>query len=92
MTDLLNVPSRPWLGRFSKVECKKRMDEWNHSVDEYIRSSGDPRSKFDIELEAKIGIGGGPLYKKCEAEGCTKVESRDVVQMKRCRSCKMVST
>ncbi|KAJ3483895.1 hypothetical protein NLI96_g6008 [Meripilus lineatus] len=81
---------RPWLGRFSKVECKKRMDEWNHSVDEYIRSSGDPRSKFDIELEAKIGIGGGPLYKKCEAEGCTKVESRDVVQMKRCRSCKMI--
>lgn len=89
---ILSALRRPWLGRLSKVESKKRMEEWNHSVEEYIKSSGDTRQKFDIELEAKIGMSGGPLYERCEAEGCPKVESRDVDKMKCCGSCKMVCT
>lgn len=67
------------------------MEEWNSAVEKYIISGVDGRSRFDIELEAKIGMSGGPLYKKCEAEGCTNVEGREVEKMKCCGSCKLVS-
>ena len=81
---------RPWEGQISKVEGKKRMDEWNNQVDRYIATAGDPRPRFDIELQAKIGIHGGPLYRRCEAEDCDRVEVRDVEKLKCCGSCKMV--
>jgi len=82
--------ARLWLGQLSKVECKKRMDEWNGAVDKYIASGKDLRPKIDIELAAKIGMNGGPLYKRCEAESCDRVEVRDVEKMKCCGSCKLV--
>ncbi|KAJ3551211.1 hypothetical protein NM688_g4836 [Phlebia brevispora] len=82
--------ARPWENQLSKVEAHKRMDEWNKAVDEYIEVKGDKRPRFDIELKAKIGADGGPLYRHCEAEGCTKVEQRDVEKMKCCSGCKKI--
>lgn len=78
---------------YSRAESKERMDEWNTLVDSYINSTKDARSRFEIELFAKIGMDGGPLYKRCEAQSCTNVEVRDVTpgQMKRCSACKLVS-
>lgn len=66
------------------------MNEWNEAVDKYIATQGDPRPPFEIALQAKIGIHGGPLYRHCEAEGCSKVEDRDVDKMKGCGKCKLV--
>lgn len=66
------------------------MNEWNRAVDQYMAMQTDFRSRFDIELAAKIGPHGGPLYKHCEAEDCDKVEPRDVEKMKCCAQCKLV--
>lgn len=66
------------------------MNEWNGAVDRYIATKKDPRPRFDIELEAKIGPHGGPLYRECEAEDCDRVECRDVEKLKCCGSCKLV--
>lgn len=68
------------------------MNEWNAAVDLYIKDGRDSRPLFDIELQAKIGPDGRPMYKKCEAEGCQKIEKRDVDKMKCCGACKRVST
>lgn len=81
---------RPWGKHLSKLDCKQWSEEWNRHVDEYIALGRDRRSRVDIELAAKIGLHGGPLYRRCEAEGCTKVESRDVDRMKCCGNCKLV--
>lgn len=67
------------------------MDEWNRAVDKYMASGVDPRPRFDIELQSKIGMTGGPLYKICEADNCKKAEGREVDKMKCCGSCKLVS-
>ena len=79
-----------WTGQLSKIESKRRTDEWNAAVDAYVASGRDPRRLFDVELHAKIGLNGGPLYKHCEAQGCGNVEKRDVEKMKCCGSCKLV--
>lgn len=53
----------------------------------------DDRVPFEIELEAKIGVNGGPLYKECEFSGCTNVEEPGATaaeKMKCCASCKLV--
>lgn len=81
---------RPWGKHLSKVECKEYSEEWNKLVDDYISLRRDRRSRLDIELAAKIGLHGGPLYRHCEAKGCKKVERRDVDKMKCCGSCKLV--
>ncbi len=81
---------RPWAGQISKQECKIRMDEWNKAVDQYIALGKDKRAKSQIELEAKIGMSGGPLYRYCEASDCPRVEGRDVEKMKCCSGCKLV--
>ncbi|KAF7796455.1 hypothetical protein EIP86_007632 [Pleurotus ostreatoroseus] len=88
--DSVDFFARPWEGQLSKIEAQQRMNEWNTAVDRYIATEGDPRSRFNIELESKIGLHGGPLYRYCEAEGCDHVEKRDVESMKRCSGCKLV--
>ena len=59
-------------------------------MDEYIILGKDPRPRLDIELAAKIGLHGGPLYRRCESRDCNKVEGRDVDKMKCCAKCKLV--
>ncbi|CAL1717168.1 unnamed protein product [Somion occarium] len=78
---------RPWDGQLSKAESKTCMEKWNALVDTYIASGVDSRSRFDIELAAKISMSGGPLYKHCDATNCRHVEKRDVPAMKTCGRC-----
>ena len=66
------------------------MDEWNEGVDKYIATQGDSRSREVIERCAKIALDGGPLYKRCEAASCERVEGVDVDHLKRCSKCKRV--
>ncbi|KDR65848.1 hypothetical protein GALMADRAFT_162344 [Galerina marginata CBS 339.88] len=62
---------------------------WNKAVDEYIDAGVDPRSKFEIEMEAKIGQWGGPLKRLCDHPSCGKVEDRDVEKMFQCAKCQI---
>ena len=64
------------------------MDEWNSLVDEYINLKGSARDGVDIELEAKVGLDGGPLHKHCSA--CGKFQGRDVASLMRCSGCSVV--
>ena len=73
-----------------KIGRRDDMVAWNDAVDEYIATQNDFRLRFDIELEAKIGLDGGPLYKTCEALDCDRVEQRDVESLKQCSGCKRV--
>ncbi|ESK90217.1 hypothetical protein Moror_7722 [Moniliophthora roreri MCA 2997] len=88
--DKVDFFPRPWEKQLSKVECRKRMTEWNDAVEEYITTQRDPRSRIDIEVEAKIGMDGGPLYKFCYAEDCDNAEKRDVESLRRCGGCGLV--
>ncbi|KAK7465339.1 hypothetical protein VKT23_005318 [Stygiomarasmius scandens] len=81
---------RPWEGKLSKLEGNKRMQEWNAAVDRYIETASDPRKRIDIEIEAKIGPHGGPLYRRCETEDCDKVEGRDIEKLQACAQCRLV--
>ena len=74
----------------SKVEAHKRMEEWNTAVDEYISTVHDYRPRIDIEIASKIGMNGGPLYKRCQADDCNKAEKRDLEKLLRCGSCEAV--
>ncbi|KAJ3551213.1 hypothetical protein NM688_g4838 [Phlebia brevispora] len=86
-----NFIPRPWgIGCISKIEAKRCMDTWNADVDKYVLDGHDPRSALDIEIEAKIATHGGPLHRRCEADGCTKVEGRDIEKLKCCSKCKLV--
>ncbi|GJE99459.1 zf-MYND domain-containing protein [Phanerochaete sordida] len=79
---------RLWGGNLSKVEAKKRMDEWNGAIDKYIARGTDSRDRFTIELMSKIGMNGGALHKECDC--CFKVENRDFVgKLRCCSSCKI---
>ncbi|KAJ3551210.1 hypothetical protein NM688_g4837 [Phlebia brevispora] len=80
---------RPWGGCISKLRAQKLMKVWNTKVDEYIRNEGDTRSAREIEIEAKIGVHGGPLYRRCEAEGCNNIEGREIEKVKYCGRCKL---
>ena len=66
------------------------MEEWNSAVDKYMRAEGCFRDAFDVEYKAKIGLDGGPLYKTCDAEGCYRIEKRDVATLMRCSGCSLV--
>ncbi|THV06566.1 hypothetical protein K435DRAFT_773245 [Dendrothele bispora CBS 962.96] len=88
--DNVDFHPRPWEGLLSKVEGNKRMQEWNAAVDEYIKTPGDTRNRIDIEIEAKIGPHGGPLYRHCEAEECSIVEGRDIQKLQGCSQCRLV--
>ncbi|KAK7032245.1 hypothetical protein VNI00_013203 [Paramarasmius palmivorus] len=85
--DKVDFFPQPWEGQLSKVEAHKRMEEWNTAVDEYISTVHDYRPRIDIEIASKIGMNGGPLYKRCQADDCNKAEKRDLEKLLRCGSC-----
>jgi hypothetical protein len=71
-------------------EWKEAMGMWNGAVDKYIASGVDRRSVVIIENAAKLGMLGGPLHRKCEASGCTRVEGRDGLRIMICSRCTQV--
>ncbi|KAJ6520225.1 hypothetical protein C8R45DRAFT_53599 [Mycena sanguinolenta] len=73
----------------SKHYCRQQQKEWNSAVDKYIASGADSRPRFEIESAAKIGISLGALHRVCEADGCEKVEGRDIEKVSTCSRCKM---
>ncbi|KAJ7442658.1 hypothetical protein FB451DRAFT_1105628 [Mycena latifolia] len=73
----------------SKYDCRQKQNTWNAAVDKYIASGEDSRPRFEIEVAAKIGTSLGPLFRACEAEGCNKLEGRDIEKVSTCARCKM---
>ncbi|KAF7347489.1 hypothetical protein MVEN_01505100 [Mycena venus] len=73
----------------SKHYCRQRQKEWNAAVDKYITAGTDPRPRSEIEAAAKVGISLGAMYRACEADGCDKVEGRDIEKVATCARCKM---
>ncbi|KAJ7167311.1 hypothetical protein C8R43DRAFT_877406 [Mycena crocata] len=71
----------------SKVELNNAVQLWNEAVDVYIASKVDGRTRQAIENAAKVGPAGGPLHRRCEAAGCTKLEHRNGVKLLRCAGC-----
>ncbi|KAI0071245.1 hypothetical protein K474DRAFT_641868 [Panus rudis PR-1116 ss-1] len=80
----------PIANQFSKFSTKSTMDTWNSLIDEYIASGQDSRSSLKIELANKVGPNLGPLYKRCEADGCSKQEGVDDITMRRCSNCQLI--
>ncbi|KAJ6473641.1 hypothetical protein C8R47DRAFT_1145096 [Mycena vitilis] len=72
----------------SKLDGKLSVSKWNQAVDDYITSGVDYRGRRIIENAAKIGSTGGPLFRRCEANGCPNVEGRESVQLLLCSGCK----
>ncbi|KAI0950807.1 hypothetical protein AcW1_008014 [Taiwanofungus camphoratus] len=79
-----------WDKQFSRIECQFRVDTWNGAVDRYIALGKDKRSLHQIEVESKIGLDGGPLYKRCEGAQCNQIEGPNGDKMKCCSRCKRV--
>ncbi|KAJ7037893.1 hypothetical protein C8F04DRAFT_384865 [Mycena alexandri] len=71
----------------SKIDLNNAVRIWNESVNGYVNSKVDSRTREDIENAAKVGPTGGPLYRRCEAEGCPKIEGRNDVKLSRCAGC-----
>ncbi|PCH42107.1 hypothetical protein WOLCODRAFT_163525 [Wolfiporia cocos MD-104 SS10] len=80
---------KPWERRYSKAVCRNSAEHWNNSVDEYIDNGSDPRPRYEIEVASKLATDGGPLYKRCEAAGCSHIQGPDL-QMKCCSGCKRI--
>lgn len=60
-------------------------------MDVYIASGVDARAPAIIEAEAKLGLAGGPLHCKCEADECTNMESTNSTKVfPRCSGCNTV--
>ncbi|KAL6301392.1 hypothetical protein BKA93DRAFT_738905, partial [Sparassis latifolia] len=83
---------RPWEKTLSKTECQTRADLWNAAVDRYIAAKMDPRPTKEIEVFSKLGLDGGPLFKRCENETCGIIVGLGVdsefCELKRCGACK----
>ncbi|KAJ7286248.1 hypothetical protein C8J57DRAFT_1708583 [Mycena rebaudengoi] len=82
------VPIPNAVRSMARNEWKHSMANWNTAVDHYIASGIDHRSAQAIEEAAKVGAAGGPLYRKCEAPGCTSIEGRNSTKLFLCGSCK----
>ncbi|KAJ7754504.1 hypothetical protein B0H16DRAFT_1418206 [Mycena metata] len=82
------APSPSAIRAIPKPQWLQSMKTWNSAVDAYIASGVDHRAPETIEAAAKIGYAGGPLWCKCEGEGCSKMESRDAEAFPRCSGCK----
>jgi len=81
---------KPWTKQYSKLESQSRMDVWNKAVDRYIATGQDTRSCLEIQIQSKLDMNGGPLYKTCEAQGCRIVEGRDQDRLQCCGGCKLI--
>ena len=78
-----------WESNLSKTECRKRQDEWNSLIDEYIKSPAshdDTRINLEIERECKIGPSGGALLRQCSNPVCQRTES-SASEFKSCAKC-----
>ncbi|KAJ6585131.1 hypothetical protein B0H19DRAFT_1108411 [Mycena capillaripes] len=73
----------------SKHWCRQKQKEWNAAVDNYIDSDVDTRPRSAIEAAAKIGVSLGAMFNACEADGCDKVEGRDIEKVLTCSRCKV---
>ncbi|KAJ7640799.1 hypothetical protein DFH06DRAFT_1215271 [Mycena polygramma] len=82
------LPRPGWNEVDSKIDGKVSMSKWNQAVDDYITSGVDHRGRRVIENAAKIGSTGGPLFRRCEANGCANVEGRESVKLLLCSGCK----
>ncbi|KAJ6490635.1 hypothetical protein C8R47DRAFT_453942 [Mycena vitilis] len=71
----------------SKMDVNDSTRMWNAAVDEYIASGVDSRPTDIIENAAKVGLAGGPLYRRCEAGGCPSLEYRKGVKLSLCSRC-----
>ncbi|KAJ7442659.1 hypothetical protein FB451DRAFT_1190512 [Mycena latifolia] len=74
----------------SKYWCCQKQKEWNAAVDKYIAGGTDSRPRSEIEEAAKIGMSLGAMYRACEADGCDKVEGRDIEKVSTCARCRMM--
>lgn len=74
----------------SKRDCCEIQDTWNATIDRYIALGQDKRPREEIERAAKIGTSNGALYRKCEGEGCDKIEGKTMRKPLFCSACKMV--
>ncbi|KAJ6473590.1 hypothetical protein C8R47DRAFT_987204, partial [Mycena vitilis] len=63
-----------------KLEWIQSMRRWNDDVDAYIAFGVDRRAPEIIEGAAKVGVAGGPLWRRCEAPRCIEVENKDSVK------------
>ncbi|KAJ7461478.1 hypothetical protein FB451DRAFT_1268301 [Mycena latifolia] len=83
------TPSPTAIRAVPKPKWMKAMAEWNEAVDAYIASGVDKRASGVIEAAAKIGLAGGPLYRKCEAARCANMESSNSAKVfSHCGGCK----
>ncbi|KZT67433.1 hypothetical protein DAEQUDRAFT_767166 [Daedalea quercina L-15889] len=83
------VLPRPTNKSFTKDLYKALACNWNKTVDEYTALGSDARSALEIEQAAKMDSEFGPLWKRCEASGCTAIE-RPAFKMKCCSGCKRI--
>ncbi|KAH9838303.1 uncharacterized protein C8Q71DRAFT_750376 [Rhodofomes roseus] len=84
--DFLPLPGEVWRGEWAG----KRMSAgWNSRVDKYIALGIDTRSAVKIAQAAKLDPFFQPLWKRCEATGCTAIE-RPGSKMKRCHGCQRI--
>lgn len=88
---LIRRECRPVDGRLPRNEGKMLSGVWNATVDEYIALGKDRRSTLEIEQAAKLDADFGPLWKRCEASGCTEIEYPGR-KMKACAGCKRART
>ncbi|KAH9838290.1 uncharacterized protein C8Q71DRAFT_722513 [Rhodofomes roseus] len=86
ISEYLPLPGVDW---GSKVWGKEVASFWNRTVDDYIALGTDTRSKSNIGRAAKLDPFFLPLWKRCEATGCTKID-RPGLTMKRCRGCQRI--
>jgi hypothetical protein len=85
----LNTRTRPH-GRTTSRSIRHDMQTvWNQHIDDYISQGKDPRQREEIERAAKIGSGNGALFRVCNGDQCTKVESREA-KFSFCAKCKTV--
>ncbi|KAJ6453459.1 hypothetical protein C8R47DRAFT_1168000 [Mycena vitilis] len=74
----------------SKHYCRQRQKEWNAAVlEKYISSGVDARPVSEIEEAAKVGVSLGAMYRAYEADGCGKVEGRNIEKVFTCAGCQM---
>ncbi|KAJ7664280.1 hypothetical protein B0H17DRAFT_1336711 [Mycena rosella] len=83
------TPSPASAAAMPKTEWIKVMETWNDAVDAYIAFDAAERPPEIIEAAAKIGLTGGPLYRKCEGAGCANTESsKSAEAFSCCSGCK----
>ncbi|EMD31354.1 hypothetical protein CERSUDRAFT_89230 [Gelatoporia subvermispora B] len=74
---------------YMRRDVEKFVETWNAAIDYYITHGVDKRETYEIERNAKLGKNLGALIARCEADGCSAVESRSV-RLLRCMKCQQI--